>query len=697
MRTNFPLVHLRNSMGLSRGCMYQKPWYIAAAARSLSAATPAETTTTTPPSTTMTTTTSNAPTTIQQQVSFSVDAKIQSFDYTALAACVEELQRSWVPSRVEEAVQYTHSAVALRLRTMERTLWLYLSWHSNLSHIGISEQGPPRGSIAQAFSFGEQMHTALKGLVLTGASLPQPWERTAALEFSVRPGEEPSLVVYVEVVGRYSNVVLTEARGRTVVAAGHQVGHKMSSLRAVYIGKPYVLPPPPQGIPPTACLTVEEFKRAVCLVRNESGGNGNGGGGGGVKMRMTTVLSKCTQTFLGVSPSLVRELCDDAGIPVDADPASLEAAQWDALFCRWRAWLERIENKALTSCSWSPSQGCYSLLDAHDLKQDSPLQFMRSYYGWFESGDEFGKAKQRVTRGITNALVRLQKKIQSLERQSADPSVHQGTSHVADLIMSNMHAITPGATSVAVEDWESGETLTIALDPTKTAIAVAEELYKKARKQRRTVDQVAPLIEECRQQLEYLQEVEVAVEQLEGSDVGDLSALRETEVELVGGGFMKATADASLADKAAGKTRKAAKKGGKNQKSGEREEDYRRYLSPGGFTVLIGRNSKQNDQLSMRVAQPTDVWMHARGVPGAHVLLRVPAGQSAGDDDVQFAADLAAYFSKSRAEGKLDVTMANPVHLQKPRGAKPGQVMVTKEENIVGRPGKSAAALASDS
>jgi predicted ribosome quality control (RQC) complex YloA/Tae2 family protein len=626
---------------------------------------------------------------------------------------------------------------------MEHTTWLYLSWNPTLAHIGISEEGPPRGSAAQVFSFGEQMHSALKGLVLTGASIPQPWERTMALEFSVRPGEQVNannqVVVYVEVVGRYSNVLLCQ--GGNVVAAGHQVGSKMSSVRAVYVGKPYNMPPPPQGIPPTSCESFEEWKKVVLVASSTQ----SGGGGVGEKEKKgkdtpssssssPTILNVLTRNFLGVSPSLVRSFCETAGIAPDTDPAVLEDAAWQGLYSQWTQWLDTIkslstennsgDNNTVFKTAWSPASGAYSVLGSgvsggdgggnekvavtsyiEKIEEKSSLRFMRSYYGWFESGNEFEQAKQRVLKGVSNAVNRMAKKIASLERQSADPSVHEGTSHFADLIMANLHTIKPAATSITVEDWNTGEQVTVPLDATKTPIECAEEFYKKARKQRRAVDQVAPLLEEARQQLEYLQDTEWMVEQLEGNDVvEDVAALRETEAELVAGGFMKASSDAALAEKAAGKARKAAKKTSKRQKTGgggsggggndDGERSYRQYLSPSGFTVLIGRNSKQNDYLTTRMAQPTDVWMHARGVPGAHVLLRVPPGQEAADGDLQYTADLAAFFSKARSEGKLDVTVANPAHITKPKGAKPGQVLVKQEKVLIGMPAKSAAAAA---
>ena len=154
---------------------------------------------------------------------------------------------------------------------------------------------------------------------------------------------------------------------------------------------------------------------------------------------------------------------------------------------------------------------------------------------------------------------------------------------------------------------------------------------------------------------------------------------------------MKAPPDAALAERAASKARKATKRA-RAAAPAASSGGYRRYATPGGLAVLVGRNSRQNDELTTRLAQPGDVWMHARGVPGAHVLLRVPAGQEAGPEDIQFAADLSAWFSKARAEGKAEVTCASPADISKPRGAKPGQVVVKKERVVMARPDRSEAA-----
>ena len=142
----------------------------------------------------------------------------------------------------------------------------------------------------------------------------------------------------------------------------------------------------------------------------------------------------------------------------------------------------------------------------------------------------------------------------------------------------------------------------------------------------------------------------------------DLAALREVQEELVEARVIKPPPEAALAAKAAAKGRKAAKKGrgggaaAGGGSSGSAGQGFRRYASPGGCVILVGRNNKQNDVLSHQVANPGDLWMHVRGLPGSHVLLRAEPGRGAFEEaDVGAAAAHAAWFSKARASGKAEV------------------------------------------
>lgn len=152
----------------------------------------------------------------------SVAEHLQSVDYSTLAACVAELQRSWLPAKVEQTVQVEEHVLALRLRTLTGSAWLYLSWHPAAGHLALSESGPERGSISEAFQFGEQVSKLCRGLVLTNASLPYAWERVIQFSLADRVADPPRVHLFCEIMGRYSNLVAADS-ALSIVTAGHQV------------------------------------------------------------------------------------------------------------------------------------------------------------------------------------------------------------------------------------------------------------------------------------------------------------------------------------------------------------------------------------------------------------------------------------------------------------------------------------------
>lgn len=206
--------------------------------------------------------------------------------------------------------------------------------------------------------------------------------------------------------------------------------------------------------------------------------------------------------------------------------------------------------------------------------------------------------------------------------------------------------------------------------------------------------------------------------------------MQEVQDEMVEQGLMKAPADAVMAMRSKAQAKKHQLKRKRSPAAGGSDSPYRVYESPGGYQILIGRNHAQNDALSTRIAQGVflhrelgwvdvvsrilimfllpissnvdvfcnlcaddDVWMHARQHPGSHLVMRIPAGSSPNAEDIQYAANLSVFFSKARGSGKCDVTMCCGKDVRKPKGAKPGQVLVQSEKVVAGYPDKSAAAL----
>ena len=126
----------------------------------------------------------------------------------------------------------------------------------------------------------------------------------------------------------------------------------------------------------------------------------------------------------------------------------------------------------------------------------------------------------------------------------------------------------------------------------------------------------------------------------------------------------------------------------------ERSGDLLAYTLPGGWQVLVGRSEAANDRLSLRLARPGDWWFHIRGLPGSHVVLRVPEGGTPDRAIQELAAAIAAYHSKARRAGTVPVSCTEARHVSKPKGAKPGTVAIRKETVLKVRPRTDAAAAA---
>ncbi|KAK3263570.1 hypothetical protein CYMTET_27632, partial [Cymbomonas tetramitiformis] len=266
-------------------------------------------------------------------------------------------------------------------------------------------------------------------------------------------------------------------------------------------------------------------------------------------------------------------------------------------------------------------------------------------------------------------------------------------------------------TFIDVEDFTAdGEIVRIPLDRVKGPIGCAQALYKRSQKLRRAAEAVAPLLEAAEAELVYLQSVEVALEQAGDQDgVMGLRVLEDVRDELIQGKFMKAPLSqrqqGQLTKGGKGKISGKGKKGKKPQKKKQRQQKggpdkateltgIRRFGAPSGKVVLVGRNNKGNDHLTHKLASTHDLWFHVRGSPGSHALLRLDAGQDVEDEDIQFVADLAAYYSKLRNTTNAPVDYVSAKEVRRARGGHLGMVTFQPgtEKTTYGRPQDSVAA-----
>jgi predicted ribosome quality control (RQC) complex YloA/Tae2 family protein len=582
---------------------------------------------------------------------------MQPADLTTLVALTHELNIACVPARLEQVHQSDRHTIYLQLRTLEKKQWLLLSWHPQAARLHLSTPPPKQ---PDTFTFSQQILHQVAGFALVSVKLTSQWERVIDLQFAKRPDDEVQWHLYLEVMGKYSNAVLVNAHGEIVTAA-HQVSQKQSRVRPIQTGDRYELPPALLEAIPSLSESFDSWRDRLILIPKE-------------------IKQNLLSNYRGISSSLVRSQLAIAGVNADKNVADLTFPEWEDLFRAWQIWLTCIEKKEFYP---RLEEKGYALTPQPPEEQLSLSvnDFCDRYYSQQTGQVAFQQLRQQISQSIQNQLAKLTiKENEFLDRLKLSTQADDFRNK-ADLLMAHLQLWKIGMKEIKLTDFHSGESVRIPLDPTLNAQQNAQSFYKKHQKQKRAALAIAPLLESVQQEIAYLEQVSTAVSLLEQNE---LPALREIRAELAQQGYLKVTAEYAPRTK-------TNNKGGKNKSSRTKQEeipDCHRFTTPNGFEVWVGRNNYQNDLISFRIAGEYDLWLHAQEISGSHVLLRLPAGAIADDQDLQVAANYAAYYSRARQSDQVPVVCTIPKYVFKPKGAKPGMVVYTHEKIIWGQPTK---------
>ncbi len=582
---------------------------------------------------------------------------MQPVDLTTLTAIAAELRAHWLPARLEQVYQRDRFTLCLALRTLRQRAWLHVCWHPQAAHLAM---GTPPPKTPDTFTFSDQLRHQLGNLALTAIHAANPWERVLDLQFAKRPGEPALWHLYVEIMNKYSNVILTNAEN-LIVTAAHQVNEQQSSVRPILTGQPYELPPSLTRAIPSLSEFQQRWQDRVSVVP------------GLLKRRLL-------EAYRGLSPALVQSLIAMAGLDPNQTTETLTDGQWQQLFIRWLEWLQSLEKQEFQP-GWT-STG-YTVLGWQITEPVGSVQeLIHRYYTDYLNQQTFSQLEHQVQQKLKAALTKLRQKAQGFETRLQQSDQADAYRAQADLLMAHLHAWKPGMTSITLADFETEQPVKIPLDPEKNAIANAQALYKRHQKLKRARSAVEPLLAEVNAEIQYLEQVEAALCQLDGYQSSeDLQTLEEIRDELIQQGYLAP---------GMGQTRPTKGQDGSTV-------DFHRYTTPSGFELLIGRNNRQNDYLSFRLAGDYDLWFHTQEIPGSHVLMRLPPGMVPEESDLQRAADLAAYHSQGRHSDQVPVIYTEPKYVYKPKGAKPGMVIYKQERVLWGHPqqGLSHSALSS--
>jgi predicted ribosome quality control (RQC) complex YloA/Tae2 family protein len=283
------------------------------------------------------------------------------------------------------------------------------------------------------------------------------------------------------------------------------------------------------------------------------------------------------------------------------------------------------------------------------------------YYRERLAQESLEREKRRLKHLVAEQQKRWLRKLDAQAEVLAEAHKAESYRLAGEIILAHLHRLAKGMTCLeAPNPYRPEETERVALDPALEPIDNAQWYFRRYRKAKAQAEQAASQLDQARQEIAYWESVDLALDKAETEE--DLAEIRE-EIE------------AQLPSASPG-TKRA-------RRSARQPVQLLKYTSPDGYDVLVGKNNRQNDYLCARVARPEDVWLHAQGVPGAHVLVRNPRGGSLPPRTLEFAAGLAAYFSRSGRDHLVAVDYTLAKHVHKPKGARPGMVFYTHQSTVV--------------
>ncbi len=460
-------------------------------------------------------------------------------------------------------------------------------------------------------------------------------------------GDMVKITLAAEIMGRCSNLVIINADGK-VIDSIKRVDPEMSRERPVLPGMSYTFPPRGSRLDFRSC-TVSDI--AACAEKLPNG----------------DLAKSALKIFEGISPIVAREwvyYASKGGEPLKSElrgellesfykAVSDTAKRFEDGSCVFTA--VKDKDGLLKDFSFIPIEQYGGLMDTVELS--SACELLDYFYSERDSVSRMKQRSQDLYKLLQNLSERTARRLANQREELKASADREQLKLRGDLLSANLYKLEKGMTSVTVENFYETDcpTLEIKLDQRLTPSRNMQRYYAEYRKADTAEKVLTEQIAKGEEELAYIDSVFDALTRTTGED--EVNELRQ---ELAEQGYIR-----------------SSKLKGKPPKSRPPLE----FTSPDGFTVLVGRNNKQNDMLTTKLADKTDIWLHTKDITGSHVIIRA-CGKDVPDSTVLYAARLAAFHSKARNSSQVPVDYVPVRFVKKPSGAKPGMVIFTGNRTL---------------
>ena len=583
-----------------------------------------------------------------------------TFDALTMHAVRDELEANLLGGHVEKVVPLSALEVGLRVRALHRDFSLLMSADPQSARIHLV-----RGTLRRLSEEVTPFLLLLRKYVRDGriVSIRQPTlERVIELAVEKRQedGSTTASVLIIETMGRHSNVILVGPDGK-VLDALKRVPPSLSRQRPVLPHLPYSPPPPAEKLNPMSPILARQLAAAAKQAGPSS-----------------ALWRFLQEAVTGLGPLSAREVVYRA--LGDATATSSGVSSWQAIADAVRELLRPVETR-----EWSPclvvEEGAVLHYAPYQLTQfpESRLERVESISEAVERAHSErlrlrpGEALRGPLRASVQArLDRVQRKEDSLRHALTRGEKAEELKAKGQAILANVARIQPGQTELR---WEK---IAIALDQRLNPSDNAQRYFREYAKARDAAREIPELLESVRLEKEYLQQMLTLVELAEGEV--ELRALSRELAETKEGAVGKPGSPAGAGSYGTrGKARPGQKPG--KQKVDQTPGTVKRFSSAEGYQILVGGSAKGNERVTFDLGTGNDVWFHARGVHGAHVILKVGTREPSQRTLLE-AARLAAIHSQARGSSKVPVDYTLQRYVKKVKGGPHGLVTYGQEKTV---------------
>jgi len=564
-----------------------------------------------------------------------------AFDGILVRALTEEIREALREARVSKIQQPEPEELFITFKNSKGLVKLLISANASLPLLYITEENKPAPLTAPGFCMLLRKHIG-SGRVLEVRDLLLERCIDIVFEHLDEMGDVRQKHLIVELMGKYSNIIFTD-ESFVILDSIRRVPPTVSSVRTVLPGRQYFLPET-QGKEDALGKSFGELLGAL--------------------KEGDTLQEAIFSHYTGFSVPSVSEFLFENGLDGSRRIEELSEEEKSAFIRSFSAWLDRIRSYDFAPESASEISGeprSFSALplpsyrsqpDKYEVTAWSSVSAMLiAYYREKNLVTNMKQRSQAMRQVVKTHLERSVKKLDLQKKQLRDTENREECRLFGELLTAFCYSLPVGEETVTVQNYYDGNReVKIHVDPDLSIADNARRYYEKYNKQKRTYIALSQLITETADEIGYLSSVLTAIDQ-----ALDIDSLKEIREELSESGYVSA----------------------EKTKNGRKEKIRSvpwHYLSSDGFHIYVGKSNTQNDYLTHKFADGSDMWFHVKNAPGSHVIVKT-GGNALPDRTYEEAAALAVYYSSQRGAGRAEVDYVEKKQVKKPAGGKPGFVI----------------------